>query len=62
MSEQEKTVSEHHFVKKEPKFCRCKLCHERFYAQTLDEARRACEAHAGSEHPGWERSASYCPE
>jgi hypothetical protein len=28
----------------------------------VDEPRRACEAHADSEHPGWELSACFCPD
>ncbi len=62
MSERENTLPEHHSVKKEPKFCRCRLCHENFYAETLVEARRACQAHADTDHPGWELSARYCPD
>lgn len=27
-----------HMVKKEPKFCRCRVCHEHFYADTIAEA------------------------
>jgi hypothetical protein len=51
-----------HTVKKEPKFCRCRACHEHFYAETLEEAHRACEAHARSEHPHWGPSACYCAD
>ena len=62
MSGQDTNAPRQHSVKKEPKFCRCRLCHEHFYADTLEEARRACQAHADSEHPGWEGSACYCPD
>jgi len=62
MSEHENPVPEHHFVKKEPKFCRCQLCHEHSYAETLNEAQRTCQTHADKEHPDWELSACYCPD
>ena len=62
MSERDSTAPRQHSVKKEPKFCRCRLCHEHFYADTLEQARRACRAHADSEHPGWGGSACYCPD
>ena len=62
MSDDETPAPEGHFVKKEPKFCRCRLCHEHFYAETLAAAQQACRVHADSEHPGWEQSACYCPD
>jgi hypothetical protein len=62
VDEHDKIGPEHHYVKKEPKFCKCRLCHEYFYAGTLHEAQQACRAHADSEHPGWELSACYCPD
>jgi hypothetical protein len=62
MDEHDNIGQEHHYIKKEPKFCKCRLCHEYFYAETLDEAQRACQAHANSEHQGWELSACYCPD
>ncbi|UCE89679.1 MAG: hypothetical protein JSW10_02255 [Pseudomonadota bacterium] len=51
-----------HPVKKEPKFCRCRVCHEHFYADTIDAARYACLAHAREAHPDWGTSACYCPD
>ena len=62
MGEHDKIDPQHHYVKKEPKFCKCRLCHEYFYAATLHEAQQACRAHADIEHPGWELSACYCPD
>ena len=34
-----------HSVTKEPKFCKCRLCHEYFYADTIAAARVACTEH-----------------
>jgi acetyl-CoA carboxylase beta subunit len=62
MNRDHETGSGHHYVKKEPKFCKCRLCHEYFYGQDLKEAQQACQAHAESAHPGRERSACYCPD
>ena len=62
MGQHDETDTEFHYVKKEPKFCKCRLCHEYFYAETLKEAQEACQAHANSAHPGWEVSACYCAE
>lgn len=36
----------HHSIKREPKFCRCRVCHEHFYADTIAEAKQACLEHA----------------
>jgi hypothetical protein len=47
---------------KEPKFCRCRLCHEHFYGATIAQARAACARHARQLHPGWRVSACYCPD
>ncbi|HEX22044.1 MAG TPA: hypothetical protein ENH21_01285 [Chromatiales bacterium] len=44
-------------IKKEPKFCRCRVCHEHFYAETIREAREACH-----EYPGWEPVTCFCPD
>ena len=46
---------------KEPKFCRCRVCHEHFYAETIAEARKACLDHGAREHPEWGDSACFCP-
>lgn len=51
-----------HFVAHEPKFCRCRVCNEYFYAETVDEARRACREHGESEHPDWDVTVCYCPD
>ncbi len=51
-----------HGLKTEPKFARCRLCHEHFYADTLAEARRACLEHARLQHPDWSESVCYCPD
>ena len=48
--------------KVEPKFCRCRACHEHFYAETIAEARRACHQHAVEAHPSWGVSACFCPD
>jgi hypothetical protein len=53
---------EHHYVTHEPKFCRCRVCHARFYGETIDEARTACRQHAEQDHPDWGDSACYCPD
>lgn len=50
------------FVTHEPKFCKCRVCHEYFYADTVEQARVACLAHAGEAHPDWGASACYCPD
>jgi hypothetical protein len=49
-------------VKAEPKFCRCRVCHEHFYAETVEQARRACLDHSRREHPDWGSGACYCPD
>lgn len=49
-------------LKTEPKFCRCRVCHERFYGDTIAEARQACLDHAFEAHPAWGTSACYCPD
>ena len=61
MSESEATPPPHS-VKKEPKFCRCRVCHEHFYGDTIEEARRACLGHGEKEHPDWGVTACFCPD
>jgi hypothetical protein len=51
-----------HSVKKEPKFCRCRACHEHFYGETVAEARQACVEHGRRDHPEWGPEACYCPD
>jgi|OpeIllAssembly_1097287.scaffolds.fasta_scaffold1732359_1 hypothetical protein len=51
-----------HTLKKEPKHCRCRICHAHFYGETIAEARAACHAHAAGQHPEWGESACYCPD
>ncbi len=53
---------ERHAIKKEPKFCRCRVCHEHFYAETIDRARSACREHGEREHPDWGMTVCYCPD
>jgi hypothetical protein len=49
-------------VKKEPKFCRCRVCHEHFYGLTIAEAREACLEHAHKQHPDWGVTVCFCPD
>ena len=51
-----------HIIKHEPKFCKCRVCHEYFYADTLTETRQACQTHATENHPSWGETACYCPD
>ncbi len=51
-----------HSVKKEPKFCRCRVCHEHFYADTIARAQQACREHGQAVHPDWGEMACYCPD
>ena len=51
-----------HAIKHEPKFCKCRVCHEYFYAETITEARQACQAHASENHPDWGVTCCYCPD
>jgi hypothetical protein len=51
-----------HSVKKEPKFCRCRVCHEHFYGETIGQARAACLEHGRREHPSWGEGACFCPD
>lgn len=51
-----------HSLKKEPKFCRCRACHEHFYADTIAQAQADCRAHARDAHPEWGEAACYCPD
>ena len=51
-----------HSVKKEPKFCRCRVCHEHFYGDTVAEAAEACREHGRERHPEWEVTACFCPD
>ncbi len=62
MTEYNISDKEHLYRKKEPKFCKCRVCHEYFYAGTLAEAHQACQAHTDKEHPDWAQSACYCPD
>lgn len=58
----EQSIPRGSHVKTEPKFCRCRVCHERFYGETIDAARQACLDHAFEQHPDWGTSACYCPD
>jgi hypothetical protein len=49
-------------VAHEPKFCKCRLCHEYFYADTIKEAKQACKGHVAEFHPDWEETGCYCPD
>lgn len=49
-------------VVREPKFCRCRICHEHFYGETVAEAHRACLAHRRKAHPDWADATCYCPD
>ncbi len=49
-------------IVREPKFCRCRLCHAHFHADTVAEARRHCLAHARDAHPDWGEGACFCPD
>lgn len=49
-------------VKKEPKFCRCRVCHEHFYAETVQQARKACLEHGREAHPDWGSTVCFCPD
>jgi hypothetical protein len=51
-----------HSVTKEPKFCRCRVCHAHFYGETIEAAREACLTHREAEHPTWGRTACFCPD
>ena len=54
--------SNHHSIKREPKFCKCRLCHEYFYAETIDQAREQCQSHIVEHHPNWTETGCYCPD
>lgn len=60
MSEQNPDAVKHS-IKHEPKFCKCRVCHEYFYADTIAEARQACQTHAEN-HPDWGETVCYCPD
>lgn len=51
-----------HSVTTEPKFCKCRLCHEYFYADTIAAARNACLEHGEQFHPDWHVTNCYCPD
>jgi len=51
-----------HSVAREPKFCKCRLCHEYFYADTIAAARVACKEHGERFHPDWQVTNCYCPD
>ena len=60
---EEKTGKVKHSNVKEPKFCKCRVCHEYFYAGTIAEAREVCLAHGREEHPDWgQTTVCYCPD
>ena len=60
MTEEHEPVQ--HYVMKEPKFCRCRVCHEHFYADTIAAARQACLDHAHEQHPDWGETVCFCPD
>ncbi len=49
-------------IAREPKFCRCRLCHAHFHGDTVAAARAACAEHARAEHPDWGETACFCPD
>lgn len=49
-------------IAKEPKFCRCRICHEHFYGETVVQAQKACLDHQRSQHPDWAEAVCYCPD
>ena len=51
-----------HSINKEPKFCRCRVCHQHFYGETIAQARQACIEHGRLEHPQWGPESCYCPD
>jgi hypothetical protein len=51
-----------HSVTKEPKFCKCRVCNEYFYADTIAAARIACVEHGDRFHPDWHVTNCYCPD
>jgi hypothetical protein len=55
-------VQPHHTIKKEPKFCRGRVCHEHFYGATIEEARQACKEHGKKEHPAGDVTVCFCPD
>jgi hypothetical protein len=57
-----KPDSDRHSIKREPKFCKCRVCHEYFYAETIDQARRQCQSHVAEQHPDWQETGCYCPD
>ena len=57
----EKTPAQHS-LKKEPKFCRCRVCHEHFYADTIAAARQVCLDHASVQHPDWGDTVCFSPD
>lgn len=59
MSEQH-DKPEGHYIAHEPKFCKCRVCHEYFYTGTIDEARRACLAPGAEAHPDWGVTVCFC--
>lgn len=61
MSEQQPEQAKH-IIKHEPKFCKCRACHEYFYADTIAAARQACRVHATENHPDWGETCCYCPD
>jgi hypothetical protein len=48
--------------KKEPKFCKCRVCHEYFYGDTIEDARQQCLMHGKENHPDWGETVCYCPD
>ena len=58
----DKQIPPQHSVKKAPKFCRCRVCHGHYYADTIAEARQACLEHARVQHPDWGVTVCFCPD
>jgi hypothetical protein len=38
------------------------VCHEYFYAETIEQARQQCQAHITENHPDWQETGCYCPD
>jgi hypothetical protein len=53
---------EKHYIVKEPKFCKCRVCHEYFYAETIEQAKAECLTHGKENHPDWGSTVCYCPD
>lgn len=55
-------IAPQHTIKTEPKFCKCRVCHAYFYAETIDEAQHACLEHGKQAHPDWGVTVCFCPD